>query len=196
MGRRSDHSREELTAMAIEAAGAIIAEEGLAACSARRVAQRIGYTVGTLYHLFDNFDMLLLQVNARTVEMLEASLRDVPADQGGEAAIGALADAYLRFTVTHPRRWQALFEHRLPGDTPLPDWYGGVVERLFTLVEHALPASLEAAMRHRAARVLWAGIQGICTLAASGKLGSVGAGDAEALIHDFLTRYLKGLAAA
>ena len=196
MGRRSDHSREELTGLAIEAAGAIIAEEGLAACSARRVAQRIGYTVGTLYHLFDNFDLLILHANARTLASLEVALQEAKTAQGGEAAVLALAEAYLRFSREQPHRWQALFEHRLPAGIALPEWYARAVERLFVLVEQALPTTRDVSARHRAARVLWAGIQGMCALAAAGKLGSVGAGDAEPLIHDFITHYLKGLHAA
>jgi AcrR family transcriptional regulator len=192
MGRRSDHNRDELTALAVSAAADIIAEEGLAACSARRVAQRIGYTVGTLYHLFENFDLLTLHASLRTLEALEEALQTARGP-AGEAAVRALADAYLRFTHAHPKAWAALFEHRLPEGTALPPVYAQAIERLFGHVEAALPASLDAKTRRQSARVLWAGIQGICALAASGKLGSVGAQDPETLIHDFLTRYLKGL---
>ena len=39
MARRSDHSREELSALAIAAAGEIVAAEGLEALTARRVAR-------------------------------------------------------------------------------------------------------------------------------------------------------------
>jgi AcrR family transcriptional regulator len=196
MGRRSEHSKEQLTDMAISAAAQIIAEEGLAACSARRVAQRIGYTVGTLYHLFDNFDMLTLHANGRTLVLLEEAVRGVvPSPSRGTAAVQALADTYLRFTREHPHAWAALFEHRLPPGTPLPEWYQTHISALFGRVEEALPERLTAAQRVQSARVLWAGIQGICTLAGTGKLGNVGAANAEALIHDFIAHYMKGMSA-
>lgn len=196
MGRRSDHSREELTALALSAATDIIAAEGLAACSARRVAQRMGYTVGTLYHLFENFELLTLHANLQTLLALESALQAVPCSETGEPAVRALAKAYLRFTHAHPRAWAALFEHRLSEGVALPPAYTDAIERLFGHVEAALPAALDHKIRRQSARVLWAGIQGICALASSGKLGSVGAEDPEILIYDFVTRYLKGLSAS
>ena len=56
MGRRSDHSREEIQAMAIAAAAKLVETEGFQSLTARKVAKAIGYTVGTLYHVFRNFE--------------------------------------------------------------------------------------------------------------------------------------------
>ena len=66
MGRRSDHSREEIRQMALQAAESIVTEGGYKALSARKVASEIGYTVGTLYLVFENLDELVLYVNGRT----------------------------------------------------------------------------------------------------------------------------------
>lgn len=194
MGRRSEHTKDQLTEMAISAAVEIIAQEGLAACSARRVAQRMGYTVGTLYHLFDNFDMLTLHANGRTLAALEDTFNHVtlPAN-GSEEAVQSLADAYVRFTQEHPLAWAALFEHRLPPNTALPEWYAQAIARLFQKVEDALPEMVSPSQRVQSARVLWAGIQGICALASTGKLGTVSEANAEALIRDFIQHYLKGI---
>ncbi|HEV3447204.1 MAG TPA: helix-turn-helix domain-containing protein, partial [Gemmataceae bacterium] len=68
MARRSDHTREELKDLAIQAAIALIEADGIGQFSARQVAARIGYTVGTLYNVFGSYDELLLNVNARTVD--------------------------------------------------------------------------------------------------------------------------------
>ena len=68
MGRRSDHSREELEEMAIDAAAKIVETEGFQSLTARKVASKIGYTVGTLYHVFRNFDDLVIHLNARTID--------------------------------------------------------------------------------------------------------------------------------
>ena len=51
MGRRNQHSREEQRTMALDAAEALVAAEGLAGFSMRKVAQAMGYTVGNLYLL-------------------------------------------------------------------------------------------------------------------------------------------------
>ena len=44
--------------MAMAAAREIAEKEGLRGLTARRIAREIGYTVGTLYNLFDNLDDL------------------------------------------------------------------------------------------------------------------------------------------
>ena len=54
MARRSDHSREELYDLALESARVIAEIEGLRGLAARRIARDIGYTVGTIYNLFDH----------------------------------------------------------------------------------------------------------------------------------------------
>lgn len=74
MARRSDHSREEIRAMALAAAQQIVTEQGFAALNARKIASAIGYTVGTLYLVFKNLDDLFLQLNARTLDDLHAAL--------------------------------------------------------------------------------------------------------------------------
>ena len=56
MARRSDHSREELYELALEKAGEIAEKEGLRGLTARGVAREIGYTIGTLYNIFEDLD--------------------------------------------------------------------------------------------------------------------------------------------
>ena len=70
MARRSDHSREEIKEMALVAAEKMILANGKDGLSARKVAQEIGYTVGTLYLVFKNLDELILHVNGRTLDRL------------------------------------------------------------------------------------------------------------------------------
>ena len=74
MARRSDHTREELRRMALDAARAIIESDGLRALSTRRLAKAIGYTPGTLYQLFEDLDDLIIEVNVETLDALHAAL--------------------------------------------------------------------------------------------------------------------------
>ncbi|MEZ5601737.1 MAG: helix-turn-helix domain-containing protein, partial [Candidatus Competibacteraceae bacterium] len=63
MGRRNEHTREELRQIALEAAEELVAAQGLSGLSTRKVAARIGYTVGSLYMIFRNLDDLIAQMN-------------------------------------------------------------------------------------------------------------------------------------
>ena len=123
MGRRSDHSRDELYAMALAAAREIAKKEGLRGLTARGVAREIGYTIGTLYNLFDNLDDLIVHLNGTTLDTLYEAVASQRLDDDPEAALHALARAYIRFTSDHPNLWSMLFDPSAPHGEQLPAWY-------------------------------------------------------------------------
>ncbi len=196
MGRRNEHSRAELRALAVQAAAELVSVEGLPGMSARKVAAEIGYTVGSLYLVFRNLDELLLQVNGRTLDALhEALSRSVAACEPGERAIVALANAYVRYARSQPGLWDAVFQLRLPAGEVFPVWYEEKIQRIFALVEHALrrcaPHKSNADVTI-AARALWGGVHGVCTLAHTGKLALGGRQTVEALVESLVDNYLRG----
>jgi AcrR family transcriptional regulator len=70
MGRRNDHTRKDIKEMAVKAGLDIIEENGFSGLSTRKVASKIGYSVGTLYNVFENFDDLVFHINALTLKDL------------------------------------------------------------------------------------------------------------------------------
>jgi AcrR family transcriptional regulator len=194
MGRRSDHSREELRSLALRAAEKIVEREGLRGLSTRRVASRIGYTVGTLYNLFEDLDDLVVQLNGRTLDDLgEALMAPLPAVPPEEVLL-VMARRYSAFVHAQARRWNLLFEHTLPPGRDLPPWYNEKLGRLLGLVAKALAPFFDPgqeAARLEAARVLWASLHGICSLAAADKLP--GEGSTEAMVQSLVANYLDGL---
>lgn len=191
MARRSDHSREELTDLAIAKAIEIIDENGLRGFSARAVAEKMGYTVGTLYNIFGSYDGLIYHVNARMLDewyiSLAAGLQKKKRDK-----LHYLAHAYLDFARSHYNRWTALFEFH--AKTPPPDWYRTKIDRHFHLIEETLLAYTKDSRKNRLiAKVLWASIHGICVLSLGGKLDIVNSDSAETLVDELLKSYLKGL---
>ena len=157
MGRRSDHSREELRELALRAAEKVVERDGLRELSARQVARKIGYAVGTLYNLFEDFDDLVIQVNARTLDALHQDLTQELERARGQGAVLALALRYSIFVVNHSKRWNALFEHSLPAGRELPPWYQEKIQRLLGILAAALapyfPSGREA-QRDQAAQLL------------------------------------------
>ena len=98
MARRSEHSREELHEMALAAAEQLVVENGLEGLSARKVAKAIGYTVGTLYLVFENIDVLILQVNERTLDRLYARMDRARANaRGARDYLLQLGEVYISF---------------------------------------------------------------------------------------------------
>ncbi len=76
MGRRSDHSREQLEELILAEGHALMAETGYARFSAREVAKRVGYSIGTIYNVFGSLDALLLAINSRTFVLWAEWLRE------------------------------------------------------------------------------------------------------------------------
>ena len=196
MARRSDHSREELREMALSAAEKIVVEHGYEGLSARKVAAAIGYTVGTLYLVFENIDDLILQVNARTLDRLHAQMTELQANTGNPREyLLLLGEVYIRFADDDPHRWAMVFEHRLAEDRKLPGWYHDKVMRMFAMVEAGLQPLAGARSQQeitQAARALWGGVHGICILALADKLGITGVDSVQQLTTSLISNYLAG----
>lgn len=194
MARRSEHSKDELQSIAIAAGIELIEKNGFFEFSARAVAAKMGYTVGTLYHLFGTLDDFILHINAATLDMWYASLeRGLKRQKGSE--IYYLAKAYVQFAHKNYERWTALFEHHMQEGKGLPDWYIPKMTRFFALVENALQPYVNGdhVKAARMGKVLWASIHGVCVLALSGKLETVGAESAESLVATLVDNTLVGL---
>ncbi len=196
MGRRNEHTREELREIALQAAEHLVAEHGLAGLSTRKVVGRIGYTVGSLYMVFRNQDDLIAQMNERTLEALQNHLTAAIADHPPPAAaIRALARAYIAFALAQTHRWLAIYEHRMPEGQPLPESFTDKVTRMFELVQQQL--ALLGPQRSPedialAARALWSGVHGICILGLDQKLEMAGGRPIQDVTGSLLDHYLAG----
>ena len=194
MGRRSDHSREELYEMALSAAREIAGEFGLDGLTIRRIAGRIGYSHGTLYNLFDDLDELIIRLNGRTLDDLYEALAAVPGDSDPEAGLLALAQGYIAFTRANAKLWNLLFEHHLPGDRLLPDWHHQKIARLLGLMDGCLVPFFgpgREAERNHTARVIWSSLHGMCSLETGKKL--IPGETSEAMATSLVKIYLAGL---
>ena len=176
MAQRNDHSREQLREMSLAAAEAILASEGAGALSVRRIAQSIGYSHGTLYLIFRNFDGLLLELNGRTLDSLTAALdaalgAALAERPRGPEALHALARAYLDFARRHTARFRLVFEHHLPEEEETPDWLMEKIAHGHGLLDAALAAGGAGEDgRETMGVALWSAIHGVTVLALDQKL--------------------------
>ena len=175
MARRNDHSREEIKKMAIKAGRAIIAREGIHGFSARKTAREIGYSVGTLYNVFTDYDDFMMHINAVTLDELYSYVTEkggevgaVPAAGGGTLAV--LGMRYIAFAENNRHVWEALFSYVRPPDKNMTPEYREKIGRLFALIEEELRPFLGDKADSRTAQMIWAGVHGVCALGISGKL--------------------------
>lgn len=193
MGRRNDHSRDELEDMCIKAARWIVQADGLEKLTARRVADDIGYSVGTLYNLFDGQDGLILRLNGRTLDGLAERIEQVEFIESTKHDLLALGRAYMAYVSENRNLWNALFQHRLPNGLKAPKWYQAKVNNLLLVMESILSHDIpDRANQQEVARVLWSAIHGISSLGADGKLSVVTTRSAVDLMESLVINYLRG----
>lgn len=170
MARRSDHSRAELTKLALESARDIVRQNGLASLSGRKVTSKIGYTIGTLYQLFEDMDELVERMNTETLKALY--LHCEKELSGGTVAtkLKALARRFSEFVAAHPQEWNAVMSYRFKDTHAMSDEYNAEIQRLFGLMERATEP-LYAQDQHEEQTLdmalLWTSLTGLLGVASS-----------------------------
>ena len=195
MTTRTKMSREELRAGMLKAARELIEEGGVAALTAREIAKRVGCALGTTYNIFKNLDDLIVEINGETLTDLLEALKVARAPElSSQEALVAFAGAYVDFTQAHSHRWLALFEHRLPPGQHLPDWYHRRLASLFDMVEQELHGlDLPPEICAQSARILWAGLHGLCSLGLTGKLSLIANQSVKELAERHVEVHLAGI---
>ncbi|MDB5672310.1 MAG: TetR family transcriptional regulator [Alphaproteobacteria bacterium] len=195
MARRSDHTREELEALILAEAHGLMAETGYRSFSAREVAKRIGYSIGTIYNVFGSLDRLLVAINSRTfATWAEAIAKRL--ERAGEDRIAVLVEAYFDFATTNANLWEAIYAHRLPPGEALPEDYYRQRSELTGILETEIARVLPARNRDRArplARSLLATVHGHVVLMINGTFDLLGEADPRGAA---LARVREALAAA
>ncbi|WP_425229555.1 TetR/AcrR family transcriptional regulator [Sphingomonas sp.] len=194
MGRRSDHSRAELEALILGEGHALMASVGFARFSAREVAKRAGYTIGTIYNVFGSYDRLVLAINTRTFTLWAEHLRAQLAGAGTDR-IAALVHGYFGFARAHPHLWMAIYDHRLPPGAGIPAADEATRAELTGIVADEIARALGRERPEVAAltRSLVATVHGHCHFALTGAFALMGEPDPEGVA---LARVRETLSAA
>ena len=195
MGRRSDHTRSELEGLFVAEGGRQLAEMGLARFSARDVAKRVGYSVGTIYNVFGSYDGLMLAINARTLSLWAAYLRSRLAEAEADR-IACLVEAYFEFATQNPKAWIAIYEYHTADGGAAPDWYRAAAAELMGIVAAeiagVLPLKAPADVLPLA-RSLVATVHGHCVFALNKTFALLGE---TAPVETALARVREAIAAA
>lgn len=180
MGRRNDHSRDELKEMVVIAAEKILVEEGYSKLTTRRIAKEIGYTVGSLYMVIKNVDDLILLLNARTLQLLlEKIEQDLKELQSSDAytSLMQIAMSYVDFAFEHKEKWEAIFMHRVTDVELLTEDYYLNIKNLFKVIGYQLSLlapKLNEEELELLTRGLWGAVHGVTILSLDQKF-SIGA---------------------
>ncbi|MCW3846317.1 TetR/AcrR family transcriptional regulator [Sphingomonas sp. LB-2] len=179
MGRRSDHSRAELEALILAEGHRLMAEVGYARFSAREVAKRIGYSIGTIHNVFGSHNRLVMAINSHTFTLWAEAMR-ARLDAGPADRIAVLVESYFSFAAENPNLWMAIYDHRLPEGEQIPERDREQRAGLTGMVEAEIIRVLPPERAGRAAalaRSLVATVHGHCAFALTGTFALLGEED-------------------
>lgn len=147
-----------------------MAEVGFAHFSARAVAKRIGYSIGSIYNVYGTLDHLLIEINTRTFRHWTHSIGQALAETETDR-IATLVEAYFAFARANPMLWTAIYDHRLPPGMAMPEQDAAERARLTGLATEEVAAALgrpvDEAVRNLTVSLI-ATVHGHCSLAISG----------------------------
>jgi AcrR family transcriptional regulator len=179
-------SRAALRQALVDAAERRIARTGLASLKARDLADEAGCALGMIYKLVPDLDALILAVNLRSLEMLDAALGQAerldasdflaPGDGAAVKTLVRLALAYFDFAAANELRWRAIFEHRMPEGQVVPEPHLAQHRRMFASVEgplRELVPGLNDAGYVLLGRSLFSAVHGVVDLGLKEKLGAM-----------------------
>ena len=156
-----------------------MSEVGYAHFSAREVAKRIGYSIGTIYNVFGTHDALILAINGNTLTLWRNHLLAKLAS-ARKNRLRIAVEAYFEFAILHRNAWTAIYDFRLPEDSETPQDYADKVTAITDIVidevAYALPPERikEAAS---IARSLLACVHGHCFFTLNGTFRILGETD-------------------
>jgi AcrR family transcriptional regulator len=180
----------EIKEMVLAAAETIIINEGFSALTVRKIAIKIGYTVASIYMVFTNMAELILHINSNTVDDLNRQLHLVPSSTPDQN-ITELARTYLHFAAKNFNRWNMIYM----SETQIHDAYRHKLNDIYSPIEgQLLQLAPDCSLQQgkQAARALWFGIHGICSLSLKGNLDNAAIHDVENSIVLLVENFIGG----
>jgi AcrR family transcriptional regulator len=155
----------------------------------------MGYTVGTLYLIFNNLNDLIYAVNAQTVAKMRLQMEQATAGLADPAErLRAMAHSYLAFALANPNLWRLAFEHQMPEGEAIPELIIAETDQVLMAAldtfKQFLPELNNEALTIIAA-AFWSAIHGVCHLAVTDTL-KVAHIDAERLVLNCLVNSFIG----
>lgn len=196
MGRRKDHSRQELAELVLSTAAQIVAEEGGRLLTTRKIAAIIGYSPGSIYNVFANLDAVVAHVNTQTLHGLNQTIAGLKLTGNPQADALCIVATYLDYAAANPALWAAVVQQTMRTDQGLPDYLAAEMAATFKRVETALAPLFEAHQEGQlqiSVRVLWAALQGISSLPPTALVLADQGVSKETLSKHIVETYLRGI---
>lgn len=162
--------RHEESSRIREAASKIYADKGIAAISARAVAQEAGVSVGKIYAYFNSLTELMQSLwQGRVQKLSEKLLRVAKAKSDPIDRIRSILETYVAFAQNNPDLYKGALMFVRPDDLPKPEQHSALDLPIMALLVEAIgegqkAGSIRDGSPVRIAQLLWAGVHGALAL--------------------------------
>jgi AcrR family transcriptional regulator len=185
---RSDQALEQIRESMIDAALAIIMEEGFTSLTMRRLATRMRMSAANLYNYFRSKDEIYLSIVIQGFRMLKKALdKAYRSSRSPARRARAMMEAYVRFGIENKAYYDIMFTRPTPKyndyvDTPYEklsgiemkismDIAGLAMDALNDLWNRSAPLSEEETVHHIVK--IWSLLHGMVSLSNSNIIGYV-----------------------
>ena len=114
----------------VDAAWALVEQEGLAGLSLRDLARRAGISTPTVYAYFDSKNAIYDAMFATAAEQFADTMAEPYDGQDPRELLVASVRRFFAFCTSNVARYQLLFQRTLPGFEPSPQSYAPAVRAL------------------------------------------------------------------
>jgi AcrR family transcriptional regulator len=166
--------RDDLRAVLLDAASRLLAEEGPAALTMRRVAAEVGSSTTVLYTLFGGKDGLAAGLYREGFARFHHRMAALPPGPDPLGRIRALATAYRDAALAEPHYYRVMFLGAIPGYVPDAETLAAGDAVFAFLVDAARECMAAGVYRPgdpvAVAEVLWTAAHGVVSLEVAGVL--------------------------
>jgi AcrR family transcriptional regulator len=168
--QRRSEEKQEIRQAILQAASQLFLQHGYQHFSLRQVAEKIGYSPGTIYLYFKDKDEILFTIMSEGILHLNQMLSDAANVADPRLRLGSIGRAYVDFGIQNPAHFQLMFMQRTDylirdGDTvPQP------IQDIFNLWRQVVEDSMKAGILRMgdptsAGDALWALLHGVVSIA-------------------------------
>lgn len=158
---------EGLRVRLLEAAGRVVADEGAAALSVRRIAGEVGTSTTAIYSLFGSKGELVREVWLEGFRRLAARMEAVPRTENPLEDLGNLGRAYRGHAIENPAFYEVMFGRAVREYEPDEADHADARRSLEALVEgvrRCAESGIVAGEPEELAMVLWGLVHGMVSL--------------------------------
>jgi AcrR family transcriptional regulator len=187
---------DEVGTTLLRAASTLLADEGAAALTVRRIAAEAGMSTMNVYSRFGSKQGVVDQLFLQGFELLAAAMTEVPLTDDPVADLQRCGQAYRRFAHEHETLYSVMFDRVVPDHEPGPTALTSAFATLRQLADR-LQRCIDAGRVRPAdslhlAAIVWASCHGVVSLELRQKMSAVV--DWESVFRDMSANLVAGLA--